>query len=169
MPDLIHGKVARILNTRELIINRGKSDGVRIGMRFAVLDTAGEGVTDPDTGEELGSLQRTKVQVEVTQLDNKICVGRTYVYREVNVGGSAYGYGDIARIFSPPKYERQYETLSAEDADWQPLSERDSIVKVGDPVVQIVTGDDEEVGGVIGGPAPQASLPASGQPDAGGK
>ena len=134
-------------------------------MRFAVLDTAGEGVTDPDTGEELGSLQRTKVQLEVSQLDDKICIGRTYVYREVNVGGSSYGVGEIARMFSPPKYERQYETLRAEDADWEPLSEQESIVKIGDPVMQIVTGDDQEVGGVIGGPATHASLPATGQRD----
>jgi hypothetical protein len=161
MPEPIRGKVARILNSRELVINRGKLDRVRMGMRFAVLDTAGEQVTDPDTGEELGSMQRTKVQVEVTQLADRICVGRTYIYREVNVGGVDSGVGAVARLFTPPKYVRQYETLKAEDADWEPLSERESIVKVGDPVVQIEPGDDEEIAGVIG---ELAEDPASDRP-----
>jgi hypothetical protein len=37
MADLIEGKVARILNSRELVINRGTEAGVKLGMRFAVL------------------------------------------------------------------------------------------------------------------------------------
>ena len=58
-----------------------------MGMRFAVLDPAGENVQDPDTGEILGSVQRPKVQVEITQVSDKIAVARTYRSYGVNVGG----------------------------------------------------------------------------------
>jgi len=52
----IRGKVARILNSRELAINVGSADGVDVGMYFDVLDPKGEDVKDPDSGEVLGSL-----------------------------------------------------------------------------------------------------------------
>ena len=34
----LRGKVARILNSRELVINIGEQEGVEIGMLFDVLD-----------------------------------------------------------------------------------------------------------------------------------
>jgi hypothetical protein len=149
MTNLVRGKVARILNSRDLVINRGSEAGVVIGMRFAVLDPAGEGVSDPDTGEVLGSLQRPKVQVEVTQVSSRIAVARTYRHRKVNVGGAFGGAGDIARMFAPPRIVERYETFKVDDADWEPLTEEESIVKVGDPVVQIEASEEEEVGGII--------------------
>src|SRR5438034_4073982 len=49
----IRGKVARILNARELVINVGLAEGVAIGMYFDVLDPKGEDIKDPDSGEVL--------------------------------------------------------------------------------------------------------------------
>lgn len=149
MADPIQGKVARILNSRDLVINRGSEAGVRLGMKFAVLDPAGQDITDPDSGEVMGSVSRTKVQVEVTQVTDKLAVARTYRYSRVNVGGVGSGLGDIARILTPPRYVERAETFKTSDADWEPLSEAESIVKRGDPVVQIEVRDDGEVGGVI--------------------
>ena len=37
----IEGKVAKILNTRELIINRGAEDGVANRMQFVIQDPRG--------------------------------------------------------------------------------------------------------------------------------
>jgi hypothetical protein len=149
MTSPIRGKVARILNSRDLVINRGSEVGVKLGMKFAILDPAGENITDPDTGELIGSVNRTKVQVEVTQVTDKLAVARTYRQSTVNLGGTGYAMGDIARIFTPPRYVERAETLKTSDADWEPLTEAQSIVKVGDPVVQIEVSDDDEVGGVI--------------------
>jgi len=118
-------------------------------MRFAVLDPAGEDITDPDTHELIGSVSRTKIQVEVTQLTDKLAVTRTYRHFSVNVGGTGIAMGDVARIFTPPRYVERAETLKTTDADWEPLTEAQSIVKVGDPVVQIEVKDDDEIGGVI--------------------
>lgn len=63
--EAIRGKVARILNSRELAINVGAADGVKVGMYFDVLDPKGEDIKDPDSGEVLGSLERPKVRVKL--------------------------------------------------------------------------------------------------------
>lgn len=150
MTEVIRGKVARVLNSRELVINRGRVNGVKNGMRFAILESSGGVIEDPDTGEELGTVQRPKIQVEVSQVGERASIARTYRSRTVNVGGSGYTMGgDIARLFSPPRYEQRPETLKASDAEWEPLSEWQSIVKVGDPVIQINVGDEDEIGGIL--------------------
>lgn len=140
--DPIRGQVARVLNIRELAINRGSDDGVVEGMKFAILDTAAEGIKDPETGEVLGSVYRTKVRVKVVAVKERLSIARTYVTRRVNVGGM--GLGAFSETFKPAKWETRYETLKAEDAAWEALSEERSIVKTGDPVEQILKEEDED-------------------------
>jgi hypothetical protein len=138
--DPIRGQVARVLNTRELAINRGFEDGVEEGMKFAVLDTTAEGIRDPETDELLGSVYRAKVRVQIVVVKERLAIARTYSKRQVNVGGTGIGlFGDALR---PPKWETRYETLKAEDAAWEQLSEDRSIVKTGDPVEQLVKQED---------------------------
>lgn len=142
----IKGRVAQILNERELVINRGSCDGVALGMKFAVLDPRGQDIKDPDTGDPLGSLHRPKVEVQVTRVEERLAVARTFKYREVNVGGrglDSAALGGVAGIFAPPKYVRKYDTFRSEDALWKDLPEDESYVKLGDPVEQIleVNGD----------------------------
>ena len=132
----IRGQVARVLNTRELAINRGTSHGVSKGMKFAVLDTAAEGIEDPESGEVLGSVYRAKIRIQVVAVKERLAIARTYVTKQVNVGG--VGIGAFGDAFKPPKWETRYETLKAEDAAWQEISEAQSIVKTGDPVEQIL-------------------------------
>ena len=67
MTKPIRGKVARILNSRDMVINVGSGSGVVVGMRFDVMDARGEDVEDPDTGEVLGSVERSKVRVEISR------------------------------------------------------------------------------------------------------
>lgn len=139
MREPITGLVARILNSRELVINRGTEHGVRKGAHFAVLDVTGEGIKDPETDEFLGSVQKTKVEVEVTQVGERIAVARTFRFSRINEGGAGLGVGgEVARIFAPPKYVKKFETLKIADASWEPLSEKDSLVEVGDPVAEIL-------------------------------
>jgi hypothetical protein len=137
----IRGQVARVLNTRELAINRGSADGVTEGMRFAVLDTAAEGIRDPETGEDIGSVYRTKVRVEVVVVKDRFSIARTYGKRRVNVGGS--GIGTLGDAFKPPRWETRFETLKASEAAWEELSEERSLVKTGDPIEEIVQRGDE--------------------------
>ena len=133
----IRGQVARVLNTRELAINRGSVHGVDEGMRFAVLDTTAEGIQDPETGEELGSVYRTKVRVEVVIVKERLAIARTYATKQVNLGGS--GIGGFGDAFKPPKWVTRPETLKVDEAAWQELDEARSLVKTGDPVEQIIT------------------------------
>lgn len=138
----IRGQVARVLNTRELAINRGLVHGVKEGMKFAVLDTTAEGIEDPETGEILGSVYRSKVRVQVVIVKEKLAIARTYARKQVNVGGT--GIGALGDAFKPPKWVSRHETLKAEDAAWEALSEERSIVKTGDPVEQIVKSDEDD-------------------------
>lgn len=136
----IVGKVARILNSRELIINRGSSHGVWKGMHFNVLDPKAEDIRDPDTNEVLGSVDRPKVRVEIIQTKDRLSLARTYRKWRVNVGGS--GLSGFSSYFAPPKWETRYETFRTDEATWEDLEEEKSFVKTGDPVVQIMSEED---------------------------
>ncbi len=141
MTEPIRGRVARILNSREMVINVGSSSGVTVGMRFEVMDQKGEDVRDPGTGELLGSVERPKVRVEVSKVKERLSVASTYKKETVNVGGAGLGVGrEVARMFLPPKWETRYETLKTEEKTWEDLDEEDSYVKTGDPVVQMPDG-----------------------------
>lgn len=148
---LIRGKVARILNSREVAINRGSKDGVREGMYFDILDPVSEDIEDPDTGEVLGSISRPKVRVKVTRVEDKLCVASTYKSRKVNIGGTGRGFGfdtGFAKALMPPEWVVKHETLKTKETTWESLDEKESYVKTGDPVVQVnpVEVEEEETG-----------------------
>ncbi len=68
---LIEGKIAQILSDKHVIINVGARDGVRPGMRFAVL-FQGEEVKDPGTGEALGRWEVPKGFVAATHVQDRL-------------------------------------------------------------------------------------------------
>ena len=115
------------------------ADGVEVGMYFDVLDPKGEDVKDPDSGEVLGSLDRPKVRVKVTKVQERLSVASTYKTYEVNVGGSggALSFG-LSNLLLPPQYVTRQETLKTSEKTWEDLDEKESYVKTGDPVVQII-------------------------------
>jgi hypothetical protein len=77
--ERIRGKVAAILSKRELILNIGLEDGVEIGMQFVILNGKGIDVTDPDTGEVLGTVEVPKTIVKVVRVDGPhLSVARTF-------------------------------------------------------------------------------------------
>ena len=139
----IRGRVAKILNSRELAMNIGTSHGVTIGMHFDVIDQEHENIIDPDTGESLGSLERPKVRVEVVSAQSQLSVGST-CKKKVNVGGvggpplSLAGLmpSGLSEALMPPKWVTKYETLKTEEKTWEDLKEEESYVKTGDLVVQ---------------------------------
>ena len=148
---LIRGKVARILNSREVAINRGSEDGVREGMYFDILDPVSEDIKDPDTQEILGSIPRPKVRVKVTRVEERLCVASTYKSRRVNIGGTGGGLAlpsGFARSLLPPEWVTKHETLKTKEKTWESLDEKESYVKTGDPVVQVnpVEVEEEESG-----------------------
>ena len=135
MTEPIRGKVARILNSREIVINRGATSGVVVGMHFDVVDPKGEDIRDPDTNKVLGSINRPKVRVRVTKVQDGLSLAATQEKR-VNIGGQ--GLGNFSRLLMPPKWITQYESLRTKEKTWEDLSEEESYVKTGDPVVQVL-------------------------------
>ncbi len=141
----IEGKIAQLLNERELVINRGTEDGVEIGMRFAILNPKGLDIKDPDTGKKLGSVELSKTLVKVVQVQPSMAVGRTF--REFRTrGGALYSIAAsaaLAGMSSPP--QSRVETLRTDESlVAKEINEADSLVKIGDTAVQLV--DDGMVG-----------------------
>ncbi len=143
----LRGKVARVLNSREVAINIGVEDGVTVGMYFDVIDPKEEDIKDPDTGEVLGSIKRPKVRVQVTHVQEKLSVAATYRSKRVNLGGSghleaaALAIGPFARALMPRGWVTRYETLRKTESPrvkFSNLEEEDSYVNIGDLVVQII-------------------------------
>ena len=145
MTEPIRGKIARVINKREVALNVGTAAGVTVGMRFDVLDPRDLDIKDPDSGKVLGSFYRPKVRVKITHVEDELSLATTYRGKQVNIGGSITGpnplsdfltIGPIARALMPPNWVMKYETL---EKTWQTvdtLNEADSRVKTGDPVVQ---------------------------------
>jgi hypothetical protein len=129
MTERIRGKVAQLIDESTLVINRGSEHGVKPGMRFAVLNAKGAEITDPDTGEVLGSVDIEKVVVKVVRVEPKLSVARTF--RTFTTKGLL-----IPSLVASKTYT---ETLRVDGSTYkEELNEGDSYVKVGDPVVQTI-------------------------------
>jgi len=135
----IRGKVAKILNTRELVLNIGSDAGVAKGMVFSILDQAGENIRDPETNKDLGSLRRVKVNVKVNAVYPSMSVAITYKTTGGAIGSAVlrnpFG-SDLSRISEIlGAYSRsvvRHETLAKPEGAYEPLAEKDSFVKIGD-------------------------------------
>jgi len=147
MAEQLTGKVATIINQRELAINIGAQSGVTPGMRFAVMSATPAQVKDPDTQEVIGEIDRVKVRVQAVEVHPKIAVCRTYEKRiiggsalfDILSGSTTFGLPPGSTTFGQPRREVPV-TLSIKDADVvPPLSEGESYVLVGDRVVQIAS------------------------------
>ncbi len=146
MTNPIRGRVAKILNSRELAINIGTTHGVNVGMYFDVMDENYENIIDPETGEHLGSLERPKVTVRVVSVQDQFAVATTFKIKRVNVGGTSnLGLAiGLSEALMPPKWVMKHETLKTKEKTWENLDERESYVKTGDPVVQKFSNEEKE-------------------------
>lgn len=137
----IRGKIAKILNDREVVLNVGANRSVRPGMTFDIVFEVD--VDDPDTGEALGSVESPKTRVKVSRVYDKVAIASTYRTRRVNVGGR--GLGLASGLFDPPRWETRPETLRVKESVGDGRDESDapeSYVSVGDPVVQVTDTQD---------------------------
>jgi hypothetical protein len=72
----IEGKVARILNKYEVVINRGSIHGVEEGMRFIIYEP-GEDIIDPETQASLGKYEYVKRKVRVVNVSDKFSTAKS--------------------------------------------------------------------------------------------
>lgn len=136
--NLIEGKVAGILNERELTINIGLKNGVFEGMKFSILAKAAIEIYDPETHEKLGMVDREKVRVVAAEVNERFSICKTY--RKWTTVGSTFA--NIAGLMAAPRVE--HETLKVNDSSLPPpLSEEESYVKIGDRVIQVKEEDSE--------------------------
>ena len=131
----IHGKVAAVLNERDLVINKGFDDGVSEGLSFRVTQP-NVSITDPDSGVELGVLTREKIRVKVFEVHPKFSVAKTYetfsapepsAFEFANALHRRKTVTKVRKILIEPE-EQKTVTIGAEG----------STVNIGDPVVQII-------------------------------
>lgn len=121
--ELITGKVAKIITTSVLAINRGSDHGVKRGMTFRILDPATEEIIDPDSGEPIGPIKRTKVRVWVTEVESNVCLAEARARTFSGLAG-------IARLFEPespqatmpPKTDYLEEVRVGDPAEEEPTS-----------------------------------------------
>lgn len=59
-------KVAKIISTKQIVVNAGKSDGLAEGDELEIIGEIGDPVKDPDTGKVIGTLDNLKGRVTVT-------------------------------------------------------------------------------------------------------
>ncbi|MFJ4044142.1 hypothetical protein ACIPV2_00165 [Microbacterium sp. NPDC089987] len=127
--DLIHAKVARVLNNTDLALNKGQDDDVQVGMKFAVLSDAGEEIRDPDTGEVLDSIRIAKTVVKVIHVASRSSVARTF---RAHTSPGIFGtFGHLNQGTT------RHETLASDESRvQQELDPKKAKVKVGDSAVQ---------------------------------
>jgi len=140
----LKGNIAAILNERELVINIGANKGVKIGMKFKVMSEEPLKILDPNNNEILGEIDREKVRVEVIEVQEKLAIARTYKTRHIS-GGSLYPWTALATYFSREPFAEPKdvpETLKVKDSNLpQTLSEKESYIKKGDRVIQLLEED----------------------------
>lgn len=82
--------VAKLLDKRKLVINRGLNSGIALGQTFVVFER-GEDVIDPATGESLGALELIKGKGHIIHVQDKMAIleletpeqGRTKTLSEI--------------------------------------------------------------------------------------
>jgi len=149
MTELIRGKVARVLNRYEIAITVGTVDGVNVGMYFDVMDAYEQDIEDPDTGEVLGSIERSKIRVKVIYTQEKLSVAAASPYlsaREMSSGKiwSSGTLGPFARSLMPPAWVTKYDTGEQKGKTKDSFKEEYSYANIGDLVVQVIEEDEAE-------------------------
>lgn len=141
--ERIEAKVARALPLRDSVLNRGSDAEVEVGMFFAILNSKGQQILDPDTNEVLGNVELPKTFVKVISVDEKLSVARTF--REFTIP-AVRGFDGVSALMAgltPSRPEKiEIETLKTDETRLKDeMDEKDSYVKKGDPAVQITSGD----------------------------
>ena len=132
----IHGKVARVLNKHEIAINVGTAHGVAVGMYFDVIDAHELDIRDPDTSKVLGSIERGKIRVKITYVQEKLSVAAAPPYLSpAQMASSGYRssrpLGPFAASLMSP------ETKGSSEKEY-------SYANIGDAVVQVIEESETE-------------------------
>ncbi len=87
-------KVVKRTRRNQVILNRGKDGGLKIGNVFEVF-YAGDELIDPDTGQSLGSGEEYVGKIEVVRINPKVTYAK--IISELDPKDAPIGVGDIVR------------------------------------------------------------------------
>jgi hypothetical protein len=129
----IEGRVAEILNSRELVVNRGSEHNVYKGMRFVVLSRQGATIVDPETGQQVGAELVPKAVVEIVRVRPQFSVARTFRKQSNR---------RLTDIFGALPEASTLEELNTDEPVFEAnIDTNDLYVRRGDVVIQV--SDDE--------------------------
>ena len=95
----ISGLIASLISGGEVVINRGAYDGVVVGHQVEVLDPKVTDIRDPATNEVLGSLDRPKAILLISEVQPRFSVARLVRVPRRAIGSSI---ADALLSISPP-------------------------------------------------------------------
>lgn len=131
--ELVRGRVAAILSKREVVLNVGTDAGVEPGMRFVILNETGVAVTDPATGDEIGTVEVPKHVVKIVRVDGpRLSVARTF---RVIKGRPGLAGGNL---FGPTPDRVEILNLEQGSTIKEDLEEDGAVVRIGDKAVETV-------------------------------
>ena len=113
---MITGRVAKILNEFQLVLNVGEKQGVKKGMMFVVYEE-GEEIKDPKTGESLGKLEIVKGEIKVSHVQETLCFAQS---KELpKQGAPTVLSAKLAEVmlYSNSKLEKEREKLYVKPSD----------------------------------------------------
>lgn len=131
--ELVRGRVAAILSQREVVLNIGSEAGVEPGMRFVILNETGVPAIDPDTGDEIGTIEVPKHVVKIVRVDGpRLSVARTFRVIKGRPGLAGHN------LFGPTS--DRVETLNLEQGSTikEDLEGGGAVVRIGDKAVETV-------------------------------
>jgi hypothetical protein len=124
----LEGRVALLLNEREIVINIGAEQGVTEGELFGVYLPKPIEVRNPETGELLGEIDDLILKVEAQRVNPKFTICETVGHKTI---GSMYGLALNPYITAIPIQDVPLTLRTADSTKPKPIDEKDSIVKIG--------------------------------------
>lgn len=128
------GKVVRVIDKFQVVIDKGHDQGVVIGSKFLIVGI-GEPIVDPDTGNELEKLEIVRGKASATHVQNKIATLESMNFewprekREIKRVNHTRG-GGLASLLPPQEVITELVTPS------EPIPIGFKAVEVGDWVIK---------------------------------
>lgn len=124
-------KIAKIISTTELVINAGSKQNINVGDKFQIIDKVGsEPVMDPDTGENLGTLDIIKGMVEVTTVYPNMSI----VQSERTINPLLQAPMEVAQSLSPYQVRKDLNVDKTQITGGAPENEN-APIKIGDVAI----------------------------------
>lgn len=109
-------KVVKIIDSYNVVINRGSSNGVKVGQNFIVF-RLGEHIADPDSGEDLGALEVVAGRARVVHIQPKMATLESIETRSSTrtiKRGPPYGLSSLAFAMAGTEEVRESTSVPLE-------------------------------------------------------